>query len=170
MFGGEMASNKMDPQKTGDDGKFAYAAKSGDEVVLTVTCKGYAPELQTLRMGDDKMSVDFALSPAKKMFGRVVGPDGEPVPEAWVYPDTWRGSRSLETRIHADKEGKFHWDNAPLDAVKCDIDGSSAGYTRETQDLTASDDEIVITLRKRCTSPARWLTKRPVSRSTSSAS
>ena len=82
------------------------------------------------------------------MFGRVVGPDGEPVPEAWVYPDTWRGSRSLETRIHADKEGKFRWDDAPLDAVKCDIDGSCAGYMRETKDLTASDDEIVITLRK----------------------
>ena len=40
MYGGDMASNKMDPQKTGDDGKFAYAAKAGDEVVLTVTCKG----------------------------------------------------------------------------------------------------------------------------------
>jgi protocatechuate 3,4-dioxygenase beta subunit len=148
IFGGEMASNKMDPQKTGDDGKFAYAAKTGDEVVLTVTCKAYAPELQTLHMGDDKLEVKFTLSPAKKMFGRVVGPDGEPVPNAWVYPDTWRGRRSLETRIHADKDGRFHWDNAPLDAVKCDVDGSEAGYTRETMDLTASDDELVVTLRK----------------------
>ncbi len=32
-FGGEMASNKMPGQKTGDDGKFRYAAK--EEVIAS---------------------------------------------------------------------------------------------------------------------------------------
>lgn len=169
-YGGEMASNKMPAQKTDDTGKFAYAAKPGEEVVLTVACKGYAPELQAFRMGDEKQQLTITLSPSKAMFGKVVGPDGEPVASAWVYPDTWRGHRSLTTRIHADKEGKFRWADAPTDSVKCDVDGSSSGYVRETVDLTGSDEELVVTLRKALHVTGTASMTSPESRSTSSVS
>ncbi len=147
-YGGDMASNKMPLQKTDSEGKFEYAAKPGDRVVLTVEAKGYAPELTSFTMGEEKKDVSIPLSASKPMFGRILGPDEEPIPNAWVYPDTWRGFRSLETRIRADKDGKFNWKDAPLDEVQCDVDATSEGYVRETVKLTASDDEIVVHLRK----------------------
>jgi hypothetical protein len=147
-YGGDMASNKMPLQKTDSEGKFEYAAKPGERVVLTVKAKDYAPELVSFTMEQEKKEVSIPLSASKPMFGRIVGPDEEPIPNAWVYPDTWRGFRSLETRIRADKDGKFNWKDAPLDEVQCDVDATSEGYVRETVKLTASDDEIVVRLRK----------------------
>ena len=148
MYGGGMASNKMDPQLTNEKGHFVYAAKEGAMVTLTITASGHAPELETFKMDDQTHEMTVYMAESQPMFGRIVGPNDEPIPFAWVYPDTWRGSRSLETRIQADKEGKFMWKDAPYDEVKCDIDGTSEGYVREERKLVVSDKEIVITLRK----------------------
>jgi len=148
MYGGQMASNKMDPQLTDDKGKFFYTAQEGEKVTLTVTASGHAPELATFQMDDQTHELTVYMAESQPMFGRIVGPNDEPIPFAWVFPDTWRGSRSLETRIQADKEGKFMWKDAPYDEVKCDIDGTSEGYVREERKLIASEKEIVISLRK----------------------
>ncbi len=100
-YGGDMASNKMPLQKTDSEGKFEYRGQAGgDRVVLTVEAKGYAPELTSFTMGEEKKEVSIPLSASKPMFGRILGPDEEPIPNAWVYPDTWRGFLlGLETRI-----------------------------------------------------------------------
>ncbi len=148
MYGGQMASNKMDPQLTDEKGRFFYAAKEGEAVTLTVTASGHSPELSTFKMDDQTHEVTVYMAESQPMFGRIVGPNDEPIPFAWVFPDTWRGSRSLESRTQADKNGKFMWKDAPYDEVKCDIDGTSEGYVRETRNLVASDKEIVIRLRK----------------------
>ena len=148
MYGGGMASNKMDPQLTDEEGRFFYAAKEGESVTLTVTASGHAPELSTFKMEDQTHELTVYMAESQPMFGRIVGPNDEPIPFAWVFPDTWRGSRSLESRTQADKNGKFMWKDAPYDEVKCDIDGTSEGYVRETRNLVASDKEIVIKLRK----------------------
>src|SRR5208337_4576707 len=115
LTGAQMCSNRVPSQKTGIDGGFHYMAKPGDEVTLTVTREGYAPELKQFVMGSGKQEKIIQLSRSKPMIGRVVGPKGEPIPFAWVYPDTWRGNRSLEVQIRADKDGKFEWKDAPAD-------------------------------------------------------
>ncbi len=51
MYGGGMASNKMDPQLTNEEGKFFYTAKEGETVTLTITAPGYAPELAIFKDG-----------------------------------------------------------------------------------------------------------------------
>jgi thiol-disulfide isomerase/thioredoxin len=148
LTGAQLCSNRVPAQKTDAEGRFHYMAKPGQEVTLTVTHDGYAPELKQFLMGSDKYEMAIQLSNSKPMIGRVVGPKGEPVPYAWIYPDTWRGNRSLTVRIQADKDGKFVWKDAPLDTVYCDVDGSSDGYFREQKvALTASDQEITVTLR-----------------------
>jgi thiol-disulfide isomerase/thioredoxin len=149
LTGAQMCSNRVPSQKTGADGEFHYMAKPGDEVTLTITRDGYAPELKQFLMGSEKHEMDFQLSKSKPMIGCVVGPKGEPIPFAWVYPDTWRGNRSLEVQIRADGDGKFEWKDAPADTVYCDVDGSSSGYLRETHvPLTVSDRKITVTLRR----------------------
>src|SRR6185312_6020317 len=49
-FGGEMASNRIPPETTAADGRFAYAALPGDRVTLTVKAQSFAPELQQFTM------------------------------------------------------------------------------------------------------------------------
>jgi len=112
-YGGGMASNKMDPKLTDEEGKFFYTAKEGETVTLTITAPGHAPELATFMMDDQTHVLTVFMAESQPMFGRIVGPNEEPVPFTWVFPDTWRGSRSLGTRIQADKEGKFIWKDAP---------------------------------------------------------
>ena len=148
MFGADMASNKMDPQVTDEEGRFHFAAKQGENVTLTIKADDHAPEVQNFVMSNDVEEVEVLMQESSTMFGRIVGPDNEPIPNAWVFVDTWRDSRALETRLQADSEGRFRWPNAPSDAVKCDIDAISSGYMRESRSLTASDDEIVIQLAK----------------------
>jgi thiol-disulfide isomerase/thioredoxin len=149
LTGAQLCSNRVPPQKTGADGAFHYAATPGAQVTLTVTCKGYAPELKQFLMGNEEQKTDIQLSKSKPLIGQVVGPKGEPVPFAWVYPDTWRGNRSLTARIHADKDGKFEWKDAPLDTVYCDVDGGESGYLRESRvPMTASDQPLTIRIRR----------------------
>jgi len=147
LTGAQICSNRVPAQKTGADGTFHYVAKPGDEVTLTVTCDGYAPELKQFLMGSDKYDVTIQLFKSKPMIGHIVGPKGEPIPFAWVYPDTWRGNRSLEVRIHADKDGRFEWKDPPQDTVYCDVDGTSAGYLRKQNvPLMASDQPLTVTV------------------------
>ena len=148
MFGSQMASNKMDPQSTNEKGKFLYTAAEGETVTLTITAPGHSPEIASFKMGDETHELTVNLDESEPMFGRIIGPDDEPVPFAWVFPDTWRGSRALETRVQADKDGKFLWKDAPYDEVKCDIDGTAQGYLREQRGLIASEKEIVIRLKR----------------------
>ena len=148
MFGADMASNKMDPQVTDEEGRFHFAAKQGETVTLTIKADDHAPDVQNFVMSNDVEEVEVLMQEASTMFGRIVGPDNEPIPKAWVFVDTWRGSRALETRLRADSEGCFRWNNAPKDAVQCAIDATSSGYMRESRSLTASEDEIVIELAK----------------------
>jgi thiol-disulfide isomerase/thioredoxin len=149
LTGAQMCSNRVPAQKTDAIGRFHYFAKPGDEVTLTITREGYAPELTQYLMGNDPHDITIRLSKSKPMIGRVIGPKGEPVPFAWVYPDTWRGNRSLEIQIRADATGKFEWKDAPLDTVYCDVDATDKGYIRNTHiPLTASEHEITVTLRR----------------------
>lgn len=148
MFGSQMASNKMDPQSTNEKGEFLYTAQEGEMVTLTITAPGHSPEIASFKMADETHELTVYLEESEPMFGRIIGPDDEPVPFAWVFPDTWRGSRALETRVQADKDGKFLWKDAPYDEVKCDIDGTAQGYLREQRSLVASEKEIVIRLKK----------------------
>lgn len=148
MFGSQMASNKMEPQLTNAEGQFLYTAKEGEKVTLTITAPGHSPEIASFMLGDETHELTVYLEESETMFGRIIGPDDEPVPFAWVFPDTWRGSRALETRVQADKDGKFLWKDAPYDEVKCYIDGTAQGYLREEVRLVASEKEIVIRLKR----------------------
>jgi thiol-disulfide isomerase/thioredoxin len=149
LTGAQLCSNRVPAEKTGADGRFSYVARPGESVTLTITRRGFAPELMQFTMGQDKKELTIQLANSVAMIGRVVGPDGEAVPGAWVYPDTWRGNRSLTTQLHADKDGKFAWKDAPRDTVYCDVDGSGEGYMREQLvPLTAADHEIVVKIRR----------------------
>jgi len=146
-YGGVLASNRIPAETTAPDGRFAYAAAPGEHVVLTVKAKGCAPELKQFAMPEQKQDLTIQLSAGHHFAGRVLDPEGKPIPFAWVYPDTWRGNRSLETRLHADQDGRFVWDEAPADTVYCDV--AAEGFQRQSRvPLTAADHDFNVTLRR----------------------
>ncbi|HEY1684778.1 MAG TPA: redoxin domain-containing protein [Tepidisphaeraceae bacterium] len=149
LTGAQMCSNRVPEQTTGADGRFAYTARPMEMVTLTIWRKGYSPELMQFGMGAKKKQVNVSLAKSVPMIGRVVGPDGKGVPEAWIYPDTWRGCRSLDAQVQADKEGKFVWNDAPRDTVYCDIDATDEGFLREDSvPLQASEHPITVKVRR----------------------
>lgn len=88
--------------------------------VLTFLKKGFAPELKVIRDGDEK-ELAVTLMPGRKLAGRIVDPSGNPIKGAWVAPDYWRGFRPFCVRLETDADGRFRWDDAPADAVICDV-------------------------------------------------
>jgi protocatechuate 3,4-dioxygenase beta subunit len=147
--GGDFASNTIPAQKVDNDGKAVYFAKPGEQVVLTVTATGYSTDLTHFIMGADKHEVSMKMAPSTPMTGQVVDPDGKPVANTWIYPDTWRGFRSLEVRIHADRNGKFIWKDPPTDEVQCDIDATGSGFIRQQNvPLTAGYQPLVVTVQR----------------------
>jgi protocatechuate 3,4-dioxygenase beta subunit/peroxiredoxin len=147
--GGQMASNRLPAQKTDKDGKVVYAAKPGDQVVLTVTAAGFATDMKQFVMAAEKNDESIRLAQSTPLTGRVVDPDGKPIPNAWIYPDTWRGVRSLDERIHADRNGKFIWKDPPADEVLCDVEAPNNAFLRsQNVPMTAGGQEIVVTLQR----------------------
>jgi peroxiredoxin len=136
--------NCVPDQITDASGKFAYAAKPGTQVVLTVTAKGQAPQMAQFVMRDQPVDLPIHLSPGHHLSGRVVDESGNPVPHPEIYVDNWRGNHTLATWIYADDKGHFTWDDAPPDAVHATI--AATGFMREGGIMTADGKEIVIAL------------------------
>jgi hypothetical protein len=148
-FGGTFASNTIPAQFTDHDGRVVYVAKTGESVVLTAMARGYAPELTQFVMGADKRDVSMKLQKSTPLVGRVVDSDGKPVPDAWIYPDTWRGVRPFEERIQANGKGEFVWNDPPMDDVLCDVDATESGFIRlQNVRMSVADPETVVTVQR----------------------
>lgn len=146
---GDLASNRVPEQVTGEDGVFYFTGKPESPVVLTVRAKGFATEMTRATAGNAPRDLSIQLATARPLKGQVVDAEGKPVPFAWIYPDTWRGARSLSDRLHADDQGRFVWNEAPTDTVYCDIDATASGFLREQRvAMTASDTEIIVKVRR----------------------
>ena len=100
-------------------------------VTVTATARGRVPVGKSLMLGDgsvDHPAMEFALSPAGNVTGRVVDAEGQPVPEAQVHaiesedtslPDlevrvgAW-GLGSGPTHVAADSSGRFAFEGLAL--------------------------------------------------------
>jgi len=132
---------------TDDEGRFRFANCPPGELVLTVQAKGHAPDLRRITVAPGLASVDFTLEPARRIRGRIVDPQGNPVAGAFVAADTWRGHRSIEFRVDTDQDGRFAWNDAPSDDVRFDI-GKQGYMSVRGKILNASEDDATITMMK----------------------
>ncbi len=139
-FGSHYPETKADA-----DGRFEFRNVKPGELVLTVKAGGHAPDLKVVTVAADAEPVEFRLGPGRTIRGRLVDPQGRPVPGAFVAADTWRGFRSLMWRVDTDKEGRFRWDEAPPDAVLVDM-GKQGFLSVRRRSMTPSDDESTITM------------------------
>ena len=111
--------------KTDKDGNFAFTNCAEGKMVLTVVAKDLAPELIEIDVDEDFLEpVNVKLTPGKMLTIKVVDPEGNPIPKAWIPVDGWRGHRSLANAklpSRTDDNGVFVWKNAPEDEVQCEI-------------------------------------------------
>lgn len=132
---------------TDDEGKFRFANCPPGEMVLTVQAKGHAPDLHRIVVAPDLPPVEFKLEPARRISGRIVDKQGNPVAGAFVAVDAWRGNRSIDFRVDTDQDGRFAWDDAPADDVLFSIGKQGYMYLRG-KTLKSSEDDVTITLLK----------------------
>lgn len=139
----------------GKDGRFKTPPLRPGEYPVTVVAQGFKPELRKVKVGPSMPEVDFELPLGSWLSMKVVGPEGKPIPRAYVNVTGWRGLKSLynhkhpnvpESGIprHADAKGVYVWDWAPDDAVSYYV--SAKGYNSSTVTLTPTPDGHVVQL------------------------
>jgi hypothetical protein len=143
-----VCSNVTPEFETDANGRFTFGGKVGEMIVVTVKAKGHAPDQRRFVMGKlPKTDLEFRLGPSRTLKGRVIDGSGKPLEGVSLYTDTWRSSRTLDTRLTTDADGRFSWADAPADAVMLDI--YKLGYADLRQHpVTATDQEVTLTLRK----------------------
>ena len=131
--------------QTDGRGYFEFQNIRPGEMVLTVQAKGYSPDLIQFTAYSEMEPLEFSLEPGRTIRGRIVDMADHPVAGALIMADTWRGYRSLEWHTHTDAEGRFQWNEAPVDEVFIDI--SKEGYMSVRQyNMSPSEQEYEITL------------------------
>jgi protocatechuate 3,4-dioxygenase beta subunit len=127
-------------------GHVTLGVPAGTDLVVTVTAKGLAPELQRTTVGQDPKTLNFDLQPAATITGRVVDLNGNGIAGAFVTIDSWRDAHTLRVTngIRTEDDGSFKWTAAPLDAVKLRA-GAAAYDTSDPVSAKAGEPvEIVL--------------------------
>jgi len=126
---------------TDADGHFTTAFVAGDEALLTVLDKGYAPEMKDFKMPATEQNLTIQLTAGHKLMVKDVDATSRPVPSAYFITTGWRGKHTLSQAFPTNASGEFIWPNAPVDAVEFQVQDRSGV---RTVTLTASDKEIVV--------------------------
>ena len=134
-----------DPKVTTDaEGRFRFPACKPQSLVITVQASRYAPQIVRHQAGGaDSEPLVIRLEPARTLRGQVVDAAGQPLADVHVAADTWRGHRSLNVRLTTDREGRFHWNSAPDDAVLFDFLKEGYMSLRRTA-LVAGDEHRIV--------------------------
>jgi hypothetical protein len=136
------AGNAIPPQKTDAQGNFSYQFAPGQQVILTVQAKGFAPALKQLVMGAEKQTIAFQLGKPHHITGKVVDGSGRPVPRAQINVDSWQGQRTLQANFQTDSTGTFHWNEAPAEPVIVNVYAPGVRQL-DNQTLTPDQDNVV---------------------------
>jgi thiol-disulfide isomerase/thioredoxin/protocatechuate 3,4-dioxygenase beta subunit len=137
------ASNILPSVKTDAEGRFSLATHPEEEVTVTVKAKDHAPELVRVQMpAEGKQALKMELPPAQTLTGRVVDFTGRPVANAFVWIDTWRKVRTIQTDLITDEEGRFVWNEAPADPVEADSVAEGFARTRDVPLKAGEANEI----------------------------
>lgn len=159
-IGDERFASNIPTTTTDADGRFFIEGGKPGTAVLTVIARGWAPDLQRVRVGEETGPVEFSLEPGKTIRLRVVDLQGAPIKGAGVSVDSWRGSRSLDVmktnrdlpkqdpkrvKRTANAQGIWVWDSAPADEVLIDVYARGLMRVRE-KPIVARDEDWVITM------------------------
>lgn len=117
------SSNVINPNTYTDaEGRFQLGGVKPGSVKIHAFTDDYVPAVQMVNAtSDGALSVDFELATGEAIRGRVVDPEGNPVPGVTLAIDTINGARMLNRRINTDANGEFRYENMPDTPVKIDM-------------------------------------------------
>ena len=132
---------------TDENGRYTTPPLGG-KPNITVLAEGYAPDMREVDTAVESKPCNFQLKPGKTMKIRFVNKAGEPVTDAWVFIEGWRGHRSLYNNTFddlipsniprgIDDNGVYTWNWAPDDEISFTIDGR--GIVRKEFRLSAKE-------------------------------
>lgn len=127
---------------TGEDGRFVVSDLPTGELALGATKKGYLPsQIHQLEIepGAVPEDVRVVLERGATVTGRVLGPDGAPLPRASVRHV---GSLSLDGRAQTDGDGRFRLEAVPLGPGSLEADHES--FSRVVRDVEVEPGEQVV--------------------------
>jgi beta-lactamase regulating signal transducer with metallopeptidase domain/protocatechuate 3,4-dioxygenase beta subunit len=126
------------------DGTFTLGGRASTKAVILVRVPGFAPDLQHFTVNKEPVSVTFTLKPAATLSGKVVDAQGNPIANALVGIDSWRGVGGLYTQFRTDLAGIWTWNDAPDDDVV--IDALAPGHASVRNAKVRAGQDNIITL------------------------
>lgn len=104
------------------DGSYRITGIPPGEAVVTVHLSGYAPELATAQVEAGKeQTLSVKMAAPRNVAGTVAGPDGKPVPGAYISATKWREHETLGLRAMSNPAGAFEIIDAPADAFEVSV-------------------------------------------------
>lgn len=141
-------ANARPMARTDADGKFTVRQARPGEFTMVVSADGNCPELVKGAATPGMEPVEVAMGIPKTVRFRVVDPEGQPVLNAKVWVESWRGNDALDWHRPTDKDGRVAWTNAPPDEVSYEVVSRTHGSVRGVK-FAARDEEYVIALKPR---------------------
>jgi RNA polymerase sigma factor (sigma-70 family) len=134
---------------TNRTGRFQFPPQKPGTIALTITARGYGPELQRVDAAPGMPPVKIVLEPGKTIRARILDENAKPVDGADVRAQTWREMSSLPWQGRTDRDGRFAMPDAPPDAVEFSVtkDGYENLIGPDSASLSAGDSETTLTMR-----------------------
>ncbi|MGD0388343.1 MAG: carboxypeptidase regulatory-like domain-containing protein [Tepidisphaeraceae bacterium] len=137
------SSNAIPAENTDASGHFSYQFDPGQQVMLTIQAKGFAPQLKRFAMGQQKQSLNIQLSGPHRITGMVVNASGNPVPNARIDVQSWQGTNgAITANFQTDAAGRFHWNDAPAEPVTVSVNAQGLRSAND-QVLTPDQDNVI---------------------------
>jgi uncharacterized GH25 family protein len=153
---GNVGSSRRREVNVRYDGSFIVHGCEPGEQLISAEARGYAPTTRRIEIGPEMQPVQLTLEERKILKLKVVNPDGEPVPKANIWLDTFGRLQThfdkpapvtIQTEFDekTDAEGRVVWNEAPDRTLRFDIHRS--GYMRlNGVEIRPDGEEHVVTL------------------------
>ena len=137
------SSNAIPPENTDASGHFGYHFDAGQQIMLTIQAKGFAPQMKRFAMGQQKQSLTIQLSAPHRITGTVVNASGNPVPNARIDVQSWQNTNgTLNANFQTDGTGHFHWNEAPAEPITVSVSAQGLRGVND-QVLTPDQDNVI---------------------------
>ncbi|MGE3819911.1 MAG: sigma-70 family RNA polymerase sigma factor [Isosphaeraceae bacterium] len=130
---------------TDADGRFQFHFEEGERLTLTGSARGHGPADRAIHVKQGEPPLAIILPPAKTLRVRVIDPKGQPIPGVGAFIPTHSRYSGVFLRRYTDKQGRFHWDDAPDAEIPLYV--SRKGYVSiPTLPVRPTEDEVTVTL------------------------
>lgn len=130
-------------RKTNEQGEYQFGNVTPGPTVVTVSARGWSPELRTIQIARDADPIDFRLDPGKTIRIRVADPDDIPIADASIAADDWRGHRSLPQEFYRGKtngQGIWECNSMPDEPIQFDL--FKRGHMSSRNHLLKPGDDV----------------------------